>query len=142
MKKCHGNPGKCYGTSGGGQYRIDPDVGYDISSFGIPEWRDVFEPFCVFRDIGDDVQKIEDRSQTEPDADAASSQKRRDAEADGSNLRLEQKVSKMQQEKFFHLEFLTYSGSDNKRGQDTHCIQDDDLQTGCAPVFRIQCVCG
>ena len=30
MKKCHGNPGKCYGTSDGGQYRIDPDVGYDM----------------------------------------------------------------------------------------------------------------
>ena len=25
MKKCHGNPGKCYGTSDGGQYRIDPE---------------------------------------------------------------------------------------------------------------------
>ena len=122
FEKCRGDPGKCHRASDSGRYRINAAVCYNVSRLGVTERRNVFEPLRRFRDVRDDVQKIQDGSQSQPDPDPAPSQKRRDAEADGGGLCLKQQIGEVQKKEFFYPELFAYNGGRGKRREDTHSI--------------------
>ena len=59
-----GNPGGCHYASYGSRQRGDLCIGDDVGSLRVSERRDVFQPLRVFRDVGDDVQKVKDSGKT------------------------------------------------------------------------------
>lgn len=61
-----GNPGGCHKASYGSRYRGDLCIGNDIGSLRVPEGCDVFQPLCILTDIGNEVQKIQDRGKSKP----------------------------------------------------------------------------
>ena len=136
FEKSCGNSRGCYCATDSGRRRTDLCVREDVGRFGITEGSNVFEPFCVFCNIGNDIQKIEDCGQPQPDTDAAFSEKCRNTETDSSYFCLKQKIGQVKQKKLVHLKFFAYGSSDNKCGQDADGIQDENLQQDAKQFFK------
>lgn len=136
FEKSCGNSRGCYCATDSGRRRTDLCVREDVGRFGITEGSNVFEPFCVFCNIGNNIQEIEECSQPQSDTNPAFPEKRGDTETDSSYFCLKQKIGQVQQKKLVHLKSFAYGSSDNKCGQDADGIQDENLQQDAKQFFK------
>ncbi len=125
--KCCRDPCDSHRAPDPHEYRIDFSVGDDVRRLRVPEGRDVFQPVRFFRQVGDNIQEVQECRNSQSNADPASAQGRGDAEADCGDLDLKQEIGCVEQEEFGHLKLLT-DGIDDCHGcKDAHCVQDQDL---------------
>ena len=95
FEKCCGNSRGCYCATDSGRRRTDLCVREDVGRFGITEGSNVFEPFCVFCNIGNNIQEIEDCGQPQSDTNPAFPEERGDTETDSSYFCLKQKIGQV-----------------------------------------------
>ena len=96
------------------QLPVQAGVGDDVRPLRIAKGRDVFQKLRLLGDIGDDVQEVHDRSDTQADAQTAPAQEGRDAKADSRQLQLQKEVGQMQQADFLPVRLL--ADDDNAGG--------------------------
>lgn len=125
--KCRCDPRNSYRAPDPHEYRIDFGIGDDVRCLRVTEGRDVFQPVRIFRQVSNNIQKIQDSGNPQSNADPAAAQDRGDAEADRGDLDLKQEIGRMEQEKFGHLKLLADSTGDRQCCEDAHCVQDQDL---------------
>lgn len=91
--ECSDNSCRSHRASDPAQNRIQCSISDNIRGVCIGKWCNIIEPLCIFCNVCDDIQKIEDCSKPQPDSDPASAQEGREEETDSGDLNLKEKIS-------------------------------------------------